>query len=101
MGLSTDAANPNLLDVRRIDHQQEFLIAEAVDQQIVHDTARLVRKTGILHLTRYESIDIIGSDPLKKGARTRSFDDEFAHVGNVKIPAFSRTAKCSALSPSY
>ena len=60
---------------------------------------RLSPSTGILHLTRYESIDIIGSDPLKKGARTRSFDDEFAHVGNVKDPGLFTNSEMLGLEP--
>ena len=77
-------ALPVFFEVGRIDHRHEFLLAQAIDQQVVHQAAAVVGQGAVLHTAREELIDIVGSGVLEELPRLRAPHEEFAHMGDIE-----------------
>ena len=75
---------PVLFDVGSIDHQQVGLGVDAIDQQVVHDTATSVGHAGVLHLAVHEFRHVVGRDALQQGEGLGALDPDLPHVAHVE-----------------
>ena len=59
---------------------------EAVDDQVVDDSAGLGRQQRVLRLARRQAVDVVREHRLQQVACGRPFDLELAHVRDVEDP---------------
>ena len=55
-----------------------------IDDDVVHDAARLVREAAVLGLTHADGGGVVGGDFLHQFERLRTLDPDLAHVRHVE-----------------
>ena len=75
---------PILVDVGSIDHQQIGQLVNAIDQNIIDDTAFAIRQARVLHLAVEEFRHVVRGDTLQEGESLRALDPDLAHMAHVK-----------------
>ena len=71
-------------DVTRIDNQKVFFRFIMIDQQVVHDTALVIRKASILSFADRQHGSVVRGNALDKSQRIRTFYPKLAHVGDIE-----------------
>ena len=79
-----NAPVPVLFDVGGIHYQHVFVLSVIIDQQIVNDTARFIRETGILYFTGHQHGRVVGSHLLDEFEGMGTFYPEFSHVRDIE-----------------
>ena len=75
---------PVLFGVGSVDHQQESLGVDAVDEDVVHDAPLSVGQARILDLPVVQRGYVVRGDMLQEVDRPGPFDPDFAHVADVE-----------------
>ena len=80
------AADPGvvLLDVRRVDDQQEVVVGQAIHEQVVDERAGWRRERGVVDLPDGEARGVVGGDLLDGRQRVGAGDLDLAHVAHVE-----------------
>ena len=65
---------PVFFDIAGIHHQQVFVVAHAVHQQIVDDAPLAIGLTAVLHLAGRKFRSIVGGDILNQVERVWAFE---------------------------
>ncbi len=73
-----------LHDVGRIDHEQIGLGVDAVNEQVVHDTAAAVGHRRVLYLAVGQGSHVVAGDALQEVERLGTLDPDFAHVAHIE-----------------
>ena len=68
----------------RVDDEQKFLLVDPVNDQIINDSASLVKEKSVLAHAYLEFVDIVCQHDVEPSAGARSFDDQLPHVRNVE-----------------
>ena len=75
---------PILVDIGRIDYEQISFGIDPVNQQVVHDTALVIRKASILSFADRQHGSVVRGNALDKSQRIRTFYPKLAHVGDIE-----------------
>jgi len=70
--------------VAGVDDEEEGAVAEAVDDEVVDDPARLRRQERVLRAAVRDAIDVVREDGLEERLRRRPVDVELPHVRHVE-----------------
>ena len=73
-----------LRDVRRVHDHEEFRLAGAIHDHVVHDRAALVAEEAVARLADRESGDVARDEALDVRPRAFPGEKEFAHVREVE-----------------
>src|SRR5436305_12920774 len=73
-----------LFDLRGIDDEQKFSLADSLKNQIINDAAVIIEKKSVLPLTDHQLRYIIGQHGIEPVARAISRYDELSHVRNIE-----------------
>ena len=68
----------------RVDDKQKLLIADPVNDQIVNDTASLVKEKSVLPHADLKLVDVVGKHGVQPFACPASFGNQLSHVRNVE-----------------
>ena len=71
-------------DFRGIDHEEEAVFGDAVDDEIIDDATGGVEEESILALADEESVDIVGEEAVEPGGGLGAFGEKLAHVGDIE-----------------
>ena len=69
---------------RSVHDEQKFLVAGAVDDEIIDNSCSFVKEKRVLTRADRELVDVVGKYEIQPLARAAAFDDELAHVRNVE-----------------
>jgi hypothetical protein len=72
------------LAIRRVDDEEVLPVREAIGDQVVEDSAALVRQQRVLRLAVGDALEIVLEHLLKEGKRSRAVHVELPHVGHVE-----------------
>jgi hypothetical protein len=72
------------INARRIYHEQKFLVADPINDQVINNSAGVVQQESVLADPDLQFVDIIGQHRVEPLARGRSLDDKLAHMRNVE-----------------
>ena len=77
---------PGVVDraIRGVDHEEIQALAEPVDNEVVDDSAVLVRQQRVLRFTLVEPVEVVRQRSLQELAGARPLDLELAHVRDVE-----------------
>lgn len=75
---------PVLADVGGVHHHQEFLLADPVDVDVVHQPARVVRQPVVLAAPGPELAHVVRGDMLEETFGVWPLHAELAHVRHVE-----------------
>ena len=70
--------------IRRVDHEIELPVGEAVRDEVVDDPARLVREERVLRLAVGQLVDVVREDRLQERLPGRAVDVDLPHVRDVE-----------------
>ena len=72
------------LGARGVDHEKEFLIRRAINDQVIDDSTALVQQKSILAGADFELVDVVGQHAIQptRGRRTRR--RQLTHVRNIE-----------------
>ncbi len=69
-----------------IHHQKILPVTQAIDDQVINHPALVIEHQGVLTVADSQLAHIVGQSPVEKVLSPGSFDQELAHVGDVKDP---------------
>jgi hypothetical protein len=69
---------------RRACIQEEFVVAQEIDDKIVNDAAVFIEEKGIVAVAGGEALDVIGEKAIEPGSSAGAGDDELAHVRDIE-----------------
>jgi len=72
------------LDLRGIDDEQKFRLADSIKNQIINDAAVIIEEKSVLPLTDVQLRYIISQHGIEPVARAISRDDELPHMRNIE-----------------
>src|SRR5207302_6103593 len=72
------------LDLRGIDDEQKFRLADSIKNQIINDAAVIIEEKSVLPLTDVQLRYIISQHVIEPVARAISRDDELSHMRNIE-----------------
>src|SRR5438309_7111240 len=72
------------LDLRGIDDEQKFRLADSIKNQIINDAAVIIEEKSVLPLTDVQLRYIIGQHAVEPVTRIIPRDDELSHVRNIE-----------------
>ena len=75
---------PILVRVGSIDYQQKGFSVDAVNQNVINNTATTIWKAGVLDFAVIKSCYIVRSDMLQKVNCAWAFDPNLAHVTDIE-----------------
>ena len=70
----------------RVHDEQKFLLVDAINDQVVDDSAAFVQQKRVLPGADIELVDVVCEHRVEPCARVASFDNELPHVRNVENP---------------
>ena len=78
--------NPSqiFVDVACIDYQQIFFCIEAINEQIIYDSACCVGHARVLYTAIVQGADIVGGDKFNQVVGFWAFNPNFTHVTHIK-----------------
>src|SRR5438045_9476713 len=72
------------LDLRGIDDEQKFRLADSIKNQIINDAAVIIEEKSVLPLTDVQLRYIISQHGIEPVARAISREDEMHHMRNIE-----------------
>src|SRR5947207_12457077 len=72
------------LDLRGIDDEQKFRLADSIKNQIINDAGVIIEEKSVLPLSDVQLRYIIGQHGIEPVARAISQDDELPHMRNIE-----------------
>ena len=70
--------------IRGVDDEVELAVPEPVGDEVVDDSARLVREQRVLRVAVRELVDVVREHRLEEGLRRGPVDVDLAHVRDVE-----------------
>ena len=76
--------SPVLIDIGGIDHEEEIILSQLIDQKVIDGTTVLVAHHTVEDLTYRHRSDIVGEDVVHITFGIRAAYDDLSHMGDIK-----------------